>query len=309
MLCPSCKQEVTHGAKFCHFCGTRLHETDMSGDIVAVSSTVVKAGTVIMGEQNFARIQACPICGKYNDITLTFQCKSCKGNFICLTHHDTKFLVCTNCAKQMVLQSHPSTIALKDIVANGFDNGLAGWVIQMSRNGFITTSSCSIYSSEMIFEFSKTRTDFSFLTAPGANMENTFIEVQIVVKNFGDVTYKIPVCNTELTLKSKETMKVFRKYQYPLVYPGHPRIMFEEFDPVVLNLNGEDVSDKKMQVVTLKKESIANLYVAFQTNKGISDSQFLEAGYAIIINALSEVTGQNMALPLVFLHPSDRTIT
>jgi len=40
----------------------------------------------------------CPICGKRNEITKTFKCKTCGKDFICLRHQDDTLHSCSNCA-------------------------------------------------------------------------------------------------------------------------------------------------------------------------------------------------------------------
>lgn len=93
--CPSCSEEVPANARFCHTCGERVPQPAAAGDIVAIRSTVIKAGTVTLGAE--ADGGECPICGRHNTRTATFRCRGCNRPLICTSHQDPQLLLCSDC--------------------------------------------------------------------------------------------------------------------------------------------------------------------------------------------------------------------
>ncbi|MCL5952612.1 MAG: SUMF1/EgtB/PvdO family nonheme iron enzyme [Chloroflexi bacterium] len=100
MRCPQCERDQPNDARFCQNCGARLPQLAADdGDIVNVRGTVVKAGTVVIGEQATPLGGGeCPLCGKYNRREETFRCRKCTREFICLRHQHPALFICNECA-------------------------------------------------------------------------------------------------------------------------------------------------------------------------------------------------------------------
>jgi hypothetical protein len=110
MICASCQGEIGPGFRFCPLCGERVplpapaSATQGDGDIVAVRSTVVKAGNIFLGDDAAAAqmgADECPICGSFNRRYETFRCRGCDREYLCLVHQDPELMVCPDCASQL----------------------------------------------------------------------------------------------------------------------------------------------------------------------------------------------------------------
>ncbi len=108
--CPKCSAELPPTARFCLECGERLPQPSSgNGDVVAIRSTVIQAGTVSLGAE--ADGGECPICGRHNPRTATFRCKGCNRPLICVRHQDAQSLLCRECVKQQRQKSKTVTVA------------------------------------------------------------------------------------------------------------------------------------------------------------------------------------------------------
>jgi hypothetical protein len=265
-----------------------------SSDITAKDNELSISKKSLFG--NSSKAQSCPICGKYNEITSTFHCKECHKDFICLTHRNSKFLVCLSCAREKILQSHLTSIA------QGFESDLVGWITPKQYYPLVTTKECLTCPDDLYRKYVEDillKGERLSDSAPHSVLyeKRMFVELLISIENIGNETYDIPLCSIEVISKSGERAGVFRKYQASYFVE---KVMFEEYDPIVFELNGEDISEKRNQVVTLKGGGFTRLYVAFSVTENYDKDEFLNISEKVIVYATNKFTGERIAVPLLF---------
>lgn len=97
MNCPVCNHPVPPGDQFCRKCGYKLPASPATSTFRA-GAIDLSGGTLNIGAPTPPQVQPrCPICGKYNQPTDTFNCRNCGRDFICTVHQDRKTYFCSDC--------------------------------------------------------------------------------------------------------------------------------------------------------------------------------------------------------------------
>ena len=110
-------QELFWGTEFCGDIQNKMRDIAVRHNIITAQTPefamagepqVLVHGNPRSNEPNTPIYYSCPICGKNNLVTETFNCKKCSTEYLCLSHKSQELGICEKCYSTTVSQPPPA---------------------------------------------------------------------------------------------------------------------------------------------------------------------------------------------------------